>query len=123
MDLPPLPATQARAFSLVANENVSFRELAKVIEADPALTAAILRAANSAHSAPLSRIESAEQRLVRSGTEHTRRIVAGAILSGNLAGLRRSGIDMDEMWRHLVSCALLADITAWGELRRSAAFT
>jgi putative nucleotidyltransferase with HDIG domain len=123
MDLPPLPGSQARAFSLVANENVTFKELASVIEADPALTAAVLRAANSALSAPIGRIESAEQGLVRIGIERTRRIIAGAVLSGNLTNLRRANLDTDELWRHLVSCALLADVTAWGELRRSGAFT
>lgn len=102
---------------------MSFRELGQVVEADPALTAAVLRAANSAASAPIDRIEVAEHALVRIGLERTKRIVAGAIVSGNMSGLRRAGLETTELWRHLIGCALLADTTAWGEVRRSASFT
>ena len=123
LDLAPLPGTQARALALVGQADVTFRELGGVIEADPALTAAVLRAANSAASAPIGRIEIASQALVRIGLEHTKRIVAGAIVSGNMTNLRRAGIDTTELWRHLIGCALIADTTAWGEVRRSASFT
>jgi putative nucleotidyltransferase with HDIG domain len=123
LDLAPLPGTQARALSLVGQADVSFKELAGVVEADPALTAAVLRAANSAMSSPIGRIEVAEQALVRIGIERTERIVAGAVVSGNMSGLRRAGLDLNNLWRHLVACALLADTTAWGEVRRSASFT
>src|SRR5436309_14516212 len=110
MELPPLPGTQARALALVSRDDVGFRDIASVVEADPALTAAVLRAANSALSAPIGHIESAEQALVRIGIERARRIVIGTVLSRNLTNLRRAGIDMDELWRHLVASALLADV-------------
>ena len=123
LDLAPLPGAQARALALVSQSDVSFRDLGQVVEADPALTAAVLRAANSAASAPIERIEVAAQALVRIGLEHTKRIVAGAIVSGNMTNLRRAGLDTTELWRHLIGCALIADTTAWGEVRRSASLT
>lgn len=123
LDLAPLPGTQARALALVGQADVSFRELGQVVEADPALTAAVLRAANSAASAPIDRIEVAGQALVRIGLEQTKRIVAGAIVSGNMSNLRHAGLDTTELWRHLIGSALIADTTAWGEVRRSASFT
>lgn len=123
LDLPPLPGTQTRALQMVSEADISFRDLAPVVEADPALTAAVLRAANSAMSAPVRRIEAAEQALIRIGLEHTRRIVIGAVVSGNTSGLSRSGLDVNELWRHLIACALIADTTAWGEVRRTASFT
>ena len=122
-DLPPLPGTHARAFSLVVHADATFKELASVIEVDPSLTGAILRAANSAASASIGRIEVAEQALIRIGRERTKRIIAGAIVSGNSSQLRRVGLDMDEFWRHLIACALLADTTAWGGEHRTVGFT
>src|SRR5438132_14006937 len=118
LDLPPLPGTHARALAMVSQGNVGLRELGSIIETDPALTAAVLRAANSAMSSPLGRIETAERALVRIGMERTRRIVVGAIISGNMSPLRKTAIDTTEMWRHLVACALIADVTAWGEVQR-----
>ena len=123
LDLPTLPGTQARALALAGQDDVGFKELAAVVETDPALTTAVLRAANSALSAPIGRIETAEQALVRIGIQRTRHIVAGAVVAGGMSNLRRAGIDTDELWRHLVACALIADVTAWGDVRRSAAFT
>lgn len=122
-DLPPLPGTQARAFSMVVRSDATFKELASVIEVDPALTGAILRAANSSSSSPIARIDVAEQALIRIGMERTKRIIAGAIVSGNSSQLRRVGLDMDEFWRHLIACALLADTTAWGGDHRTVGFT
>lgn len=122
-ELPPLPGSQVRALAIVGRAEVDFRELAKVVESDPSLTAAVLRAANSAMSSPLGRIETADQGLVRIGVERARRIIAGAIVSGNTSGLRRANLDVNELWRHLVACALIADVAAWGEVRRSASFT
>ncbi|RLT28438.1 MAG: HDOD domain-containing protein [Chloroflexi bacterium] len=122
-DLPPLPGTQARAFGLVIRADATFKDLASVIEVDPALTGAILRAANSASSSPIARIDVAERALIRIGMERTKRIIAGAIVSGNSSQLRRVGIDMDEFWRHLIACALLADTTAFGGDHRTVGFT
>jgi putative nucleotidyltransferase with HDIG domain len=123
LDLPPLPGSQVRALAIVGQAEVDFRELSKVVESDPSLTAAVLRAANSAMSSPLGRIETADQGLVRIGVERARRIIAGAIVSGNTSGLGRANLDVTELWRHLVASALIADVAAWGEVRRSASFT
>ncbi|RLT36084.1 MAG: HDOD domain-containing protein [Chloroflexi bacterium] len=111
-ELPPLPGTHTRALGMVSRSDLAFHDLAEVVETDPGLTAALLRAANSAMSSPMTRIETAERALVRIGIERARRIVAGAVVSGNMANLRRAGLDTDELWRHIVATALLADVTA-----------
>jgi putative nucleotidyltransferase with HDIG domain len=46
-NLPPVPHVAARMMDLVGEENTSVRDLQKVISADPALTARILKMANS----------------------------------------------------------------------------
>ncbi|MDA0256804.1 MAG: HDOD domain-containing protein, partial [Chloroflexi bacterium] len=48
-ELRPLPAVAARALQLAEGDRFSAHELAGAIAADPALTARILRLANSAY--------------------------------------------------------------------------
>ena len=43
IEIPSLPVAQVRAMALVSNPTPSFDELSEVVDADPALTAALLR--------------------------------------------------------------------------------
>ena len=123
IEIPSLPVAQMRAMSLIANPSPSFTELSAVVDTDPALTAALLRAANSAMSAPVGRVSTSRVAMVRIGASETRRIIMGIALSNSFASLTASGIDESELWRHLIATGLLADATAWGEVRHSEAFT
>ncbi len=121
--IPALPAAKVRALAFVSNPNPALEDLLSVVHSDPALSAGVLRAANSAASAPVDRIKSVQTGVVRIGAAETRRIVLGVALSGSFTNLQRAGIDEDELWRHLVGTAVLADAIAWGTVEHSAAFT
>ena len=123
IEIPTLPVAQVRAMSLISNIAPSFDELSAVVEADPALTAALLRAANSAASAPVDRVRTSRTAMVRIGVSETRRIVMSIALSSSFGTIERSHIDETELWRHLIATGILADATAWGEVRHSEAFT
>jgi HD-like signal output (HDOD) protein len=123
IEIPTLPVAQIRAMSLISNPAPSFEELGSVVDADPALTAALLRAANSAISSPVDRVRTARVAMVRIGAAETRRIVMSIALSNSFGSIAESGIDEAEMWRHLIATGVLADATAWGEVRHSEAFT
>ena len=123
IEIPTLPVAQVRAMSLISNITPSFSELSSVVEADPALTAALLRAANSAISSPVDRIRTPRTAMVRIGTSETRRIVISLALAHSFGSLERAHIDETELWRHLIATGILADATAWGEVRHSEAFT
>lgn len=122
-DIPTLPVAHARALALVSDSDVNVSELATVVEADPALTVAVLRAANSAYSAPVDRISTAQQGVVRIGLDATRHIVTSAVVGEVFSELDTALIDSDELWRHLIACALISDVTAWGKVESSTAFT
>ena len=111
--LPTLPPMRARGLSILVQQDATLAELAAAVESDPALTAAILRAANSAVSSPRDRVATAADAIVRIGIDDTRRIVIGAIVQQTVGNLDRSQLDMNEMWRHLLATALLADSVAW----------
>lgn len=123
IEIPSLPVARVRALSLVANLEPSYADLGSVVASDPALTAAVLRAANSATSSPLARVRTAHLAMVRMGIAETRRIIMGIALSTAFHDLRRSGIDENELWRHLIATAVLADAIAWGEVKQTEAFT
>jgi HD-like signal output (HDOD) protein len=113
LELPPLPAAHTRAMNLLNDPNINSSALAQVIETDPALTAAILRAANSALSAPVAPIDTANAAVIRIGLGDTRKMIVGAVASNAFQQLSRAEIDPDETWRHLVAVALLTQAAMW----------
>lgn len=121
--IPSLPIARVKALSLVSNLEPSYDDLGAVVSADPALTAAVLRAANSAVSSPIARLRTSRLAMVRLGIAETRRIVLAVALSSSFRGLRESGINQVEIWRHLIATAVVADALAWGEVNETEAFT
>ena len=80
VELPALPTTRANAMALLLRQDVALAELAIVIESDPALTVAVMRAAHSAYSAPAKPVQTAADSIVRLGLTGIRRIVVGMML-------------------------------------------
>jgi putative nucleotidyltransferase with HDIG domain len=97
--------------------------LSEVATGDPAFTTALIRLANSAESAPNSRIRTARNAIVRLGVPVARRAILGVTMREAFRGRGASGIDEDELWRHLVAVGLIADALAWGQVSYSDAFT
>lgn len=106
--IPPMPQARMHAFSLVSDEDVTIPLLTEAARADPALAGSVLRAANSAVSAPLDRIGNLRDAVVRIGLEETRRIIRGAVLRESFT-LDPHALDVDALWRHLATVAILAE--------------
>ena len=79
----------------------------------------MIRAANAAAFGWVTRTDSAKDAIVRIGLSEARRVVVGATMGLTFNDLEQSGIDVAQMWRHVVASALLADATAWGAGSRS----
>jgi HD-like signal output (HDOD) protein len=108
-ELPVLPAPHARALTILSDPDVELAAVAEVISGDPALTAAVLRAANSAASAPLDPITTADRAVTRIGLDGARNILSGVVVGSSFRNLREAGLEADELWKHLVVCALVAN--------------
>lgn len=121
--IPVLPVARLRALRLLANAAPAVEDLEMLVNADPALTAATLRAANSAYSAPTTRVRTSREAIVRLGTKDTRRIVLAATLETTFDNLAYAGLDLHELWRHLIGCAIAADDMATAGAGHSEAFT
>lgn len=123
LELPPLPTSQVRLLQLLPKHDVDLAELVSVVETDPGLTVAALRAANSAISSPVRRIGTARAAVVRMGGMAARRMLGGYVLSSGFAVPKGTALDLEEYWKHALSTALLADAIAVKEGGRTEAFT
>jgi len=112
-NLPPFPMVAQRALLLVNKTEVSIQELVEVVKFDPGITANILRIANSAYFGLRREIHSLHQALLLLGTQELLKII---IASGatRLFGNATPGYfsERQGLWRHSVSCALMADLMA-----------
>lgn len=119
-ELPVLPAPRTRAILLLMNPDAPLEGYVALVEGDPSLTVGVLRAANSAASSPISPVRSAREAVVRLGIAHVRQLVTAAVLRSEFDRIDPAGIDADELWRHLLGCAVLCE--AGSEADRESAF-
>ncbi len=122
-EMPALPVPHARALALLFDRGVEVVAIADVVRSDAALTVSLLRAANSAASAPAQPVTAVREAIVRVGLDATLRVISGAVIHASFGDLRRSTLDVGEMWRHLIATALLADADAVSAGAQTAAFT
>jgi len=108
LKIPPYPAVLARVTRIVGRHDYTVQELSKAVQSDQALTAAVLRYANSPRHAPPAPIASLERAITHIGAkELVRCAIAGslgqaAMAPGPLATVRY------RVWRDAVLGANLA---------------
>ena len=108
--LEPLPVSVTRLATLVASDDYDARDVVEVISFDPALTASILRAANSASSAASKAVSTVHDAVVRLGGGPVLSIATGGAVRSRLKQLedpKHSGMDA---WRHAVTAALSSEL-------------
>ena len=108
--LPVLPPARARVLTIVSTPNPDPHEVTSIVRSDPALAAAVIRASNSAWSAPRAAVRTVERAVIRIGPRETLQIVGAAVLSSTFDDLEEAGLDVDELWRHVVACGLLTEL-------------
>ncbi len=117
--LPVFSPVAVRLMALVADENVSFKEVAKLVSLDPALAGEILRMANSGLFARRMEIVSVLQAIAIVGLERLTHIAVTAALWRGLPN--RTSPFVKAWWRHSVATALIGEHTA--QLRIDHAYT
>ncbi|MGH9667484.1 MAG: HDOD domain-containing protein [Bryobacteraceae bacterium] len=105
--LPPFPAVATRLLRLLSREDASFAEAARLLRSDAALSAELLRLANS----PLishRRVDTILQALSFLGVERLNSLVISLTLCKFLAPAARCEA-LRLCWRHNLACAVLSD--------------
>lgn len=105
--LPAFSAVAVKLMLLIADENVSFREVARLFSLDPVLAGQILRLANSGMYGRQVEIQSVLQAVAVLGLKNISRIAIAASLGNCLP--KPASPWIREWWRHSIAAALTAD--------------
>lgn len=108
--VPTLPAIVARALEILNQPNASAESAARLIGQDLALSAKVLRLANSAFYGIPRSISSVDQAIVILGFQTVRSLVMSASVLKILGKGGKSSLDRKMVWRHSVATALASRI-------------
>ncbi len=108
--VPSLPSVVIKLRKYLNDPDVSFDELAKVIQVDPGLTANILQLANSAYFGWAKTIKTVKEAITRLGTNR----IFQMVLCMSVAPLVRKPIrgydtDAEGLWEHSIAVAICAE--------------
>ncbi|WP_031385556.1 HDOD domain-containing protein [Desulfonatronum thiodismutans] len=123
-ELPVLPTVAVRALTLSMRDDVDLTQLARVMEADPVLTAKILRLVNNAQAGLPTRVGTVKQAVALAGLNQVRCALLGVLVKDYLPETEPKIADMSKLlWTHSLVTAVLADLIAaktFPELRETA---
>ncbi|MBI4230660.1 MAG: HDOD domain-containing protein [Planctomycetes bacterium] len=109
--IPPLPSAVSALLGMVDDPAVDIRKMAQVIAQDQALTARILRVANSSFYGLSRAIGTVQQAIVVLGTQGVRNLALGiAILSLKIGKFGTPPLDLTALWRHSLAVASAARV-------------
>ena len=106
--LPLFSGTATQLVRKAGEENVSGRELARLIATDAALVAHLLRIVNSPYFGFPRRLATVGDALAVLGVDHVRRMVTAAVLQRPLLAYLHDSATVRAFWRHELLCAALS---------------
>lgn len=111
--LPTLSSAVARLSALLQDENAGPEDFERAIRFDPALTANVLRLANSPYFGVAKEISSVSEAVIHLGSRRVFELAVGAAFA-RVIPERIPGYDMraDGFWLHSVAVAILAEALA-----------
>lgn len=110
--LPPLPAMVERLLTILAKQEVDFKELEQNISKDQALASRVLSVANSSFYGLSGKINSVKEACLVLGTSTTRNIVISVTIVGSLPPHKANCLDLAALWRHALATAASAKVLA-----------
>lgn len=110
--LPSPPLIAIKILETVRKDTFTFHDLAYLIESDPALTARILKAANSSFYNPTSRVTSIEKALALLGTQAVTNIALSFVIVSQFQPEASGTFDSTIFWRRALTAAVAAEMTS-----------
>src|SRR5512142_829425 len=106
-DLPPFPGVAVRLMRLASTEGISLRNIAEMVRAEAAVSADVLRLANSSMFGGRTEVVSILHALAMLGLDRVKAMVTTAALRRYVASVwgYKSFV---RCWRHNLACALVA---------------
>ena len=105
--LEPLPTSSTRLAALVCAGTPELGQVVEIVQFDEALTASLLRSANSSWSASRSEIKTVRDAVIRLGASPVLALTLGMNVRRHLGdALPQYGLSEGELWRHSVAASL-----------------
>jgi HD-like signal output (HDOD) protein len=110
-DLEPLPLTVIRLTDVISQGEHEVSDIVEIVSLDQALTAALLRRANSAMSAGRTPVATVREAVVRLGSGPLLSMAFAATVGNRMnAALPAYGLVEGELWQHSVAASVTADV-------------
>jgi putative nucleotidyltransferase with HDIG domain len=113
-----LPAAYVKLNELVEDPSSTADQIAQVITQDVALTARLLRIANSPLYGLATQVDTVSRAVTVLGTQQVRDLALATSASKTFAGIPNELVSMDSFWEHSILCALAARTLAMDCLKR-----
>lgn len=113
-----LPDAAMQLNALLADPDTALKDIADVVSLDPALTARVLRAVNSACFGLRGRIDTISKAISMIGTSELHSLVLATSAAQAFKNISCKLIDMESFWQHSVRAALAARGFAESSLKR-----
>ncbi|MCF8069917.1 MAG: HDOD domain-containing protein [Desulfobacterales bacterium] len=112
-EIQPLPNAILEALNLSLNDDVDLESIARVIEADQALTLKFLKIANAASNTTSTLVSNIAQALPRLGLANVRFSLLG-LIGRDFASLSEDSNQklLQDIWAHSLACAVTAQLIA-----------
>ncbi|NOY12946.1 MAG: HDOD domain-containing protein [Deltaproteobacteria bacterium] len=108
-DLPPMPAVATKVLELLGNPNINYNRLGEAVSSDPAVSARLLKVANSAFYSMSRQIKTLDHAIAVVGE----RTLRSLILAASLEGMNKSyGLLEKLLWEDSIGCAIGSRILA-----------
>ncbi len=108
--LPSPPAVALKILEAVQQDENSFDELARIISADPALSARILKIANSCLYGLPKPVDSLSQATALIGTDALRNIALSFVIVQDFQDAPQGNFDLNLFWRRAITSAVAAEV-------------
>lgn len=103
-----LPDVYMKLQQLIRSPETGINDIAELISTDAALTARLLKIANSSFYNFPAEIGTISRAINLIGTDQLMNLVLATSVAGSFSGVPADVIDMDSFWRHNVDTALIA---------------
>ena len=110
-DIPTLPASVLRVMQMIEDPFCSSSDLAKVIQADPAMAAKVLKLANSSYYGFRQKISNIPQAVTLLGFATLKNTLLAAAVF-DMFRVAGTGFDLPALWTHSVTAATAAKLLA-----------
>jgi HD-like signal output (HDOD) protein len=111
-NLEPLPTSVTRLAALVSRDDSDLKEIVEVISFDQALTAKLLRSANSASAASRTQVTHVKDAVVRMGMGTILALAVSASVKKQVStAIPEYGMPEGYLWKHSVAASLSTEIT------------